>query len=257
MSKHKQQEAAVVQNTAAPKSEETPHPAAGIPKPMWAAFGIILLAGIILLSTREGRAQRAIAKAIGECQASVMKEENGLNDAFGIIQFKQNNQEVGKLLSLCESNSALALEIFRNAMDQGSQSAKLVAIHSAFFLASSGALQAVDFERLTARLDPGKETDKDIRKAAQRAIADLTVITDASPEAKEKCERTPAGIPGENASPHKIQTREEKPGGKAELAIRWSDPDLAYAWWAVMAKEGSWSSAKHRFTLPRGDGWQR
>jgi len=235
------------------------------------AFLGVLAVGILLGATRELRTEVAALKAINECEATAWASEDGLSDAYGLVQFRLQRAEVAAYLSLCETNPKLALRVFRQALDKGNTSGKLVAMYSAAYLTAHKQLEDSDFQRILAQLKPEvKETapspnplpqgerQADLRKVAQRVVSDLTVIDDTAHPSRY--EVVPAGLPPpakgvkdpeSEPRPHKVQTGEEKlqDSGQAVLYVRWSSPDVALKWWEDMAAKGRWDKDLQRFVI--------
>lgn len=252
MSKQKQKSESKAEKTPVEAAAVAPRPA-HVRRPsvvLIAAFVGLLVAGILLAATRGLRQEVAALKALNGCAATVLpKVEDGLSDTYGLVQFQMHRAEVGEYLSLCEMKPALALKVFREAMDKGNASAKLVAMYSAFYLTQRGQLDGEDLERIAEHL--GKDREPDLRKVAQRALSDLTVIDDVAHPTQYEALPVPLPKPGEDAQPHKVQTKEEKlrSTGKQVLLVRWSDADLAEKWWQVWAKQGRWDQGLQRLVI--------
>jgi len=222
-----------------------------LPAPLLIAFGVVILAGCLVGFTRKSRLQSTLYEAMDKCDAETLAEVNGITDSFGIVRITSRQETITKYLSLCEQDPELARTIFRQALSLNSKSAKLVALYSSFFLAVSNTLQAQDIATLAASLDPAKETAIDVRRTAQRALADLIFINDTLAN-QAKWHDLPAGLKDSTEGPsHRIQTREEKlrPSAKQGLGIRWSNPDLAHAWWTAHQAKGNWDSKLQRYVI--------
>jgi hypothetical protein len=247
MSKHKDVPAAgAVAIDAAPPAK----PEKFLPLPLWIAFAALLGLGAVLMLTRNSRLESSLYSNISEADASGIKQINGLEDSFGLVKFQRNNDSVATLLSICKTNPDVALRIFRRSVDDGPKSARLIALYSAFFIGQQVPLQDEDIKRVTSRLDPEKEKDEEVRRAAQRALSDLVVITD--PASAQKYESLPPNIakPTGDYPAHKTQTREEKVDDKTILRIRWSNPDLALEWWKTHSVNAKWDTARKALVLP-------
>jgi hypothetical protein len=215
----------------------------------------------------------AALTAMNDCEASVLpgsilaEANDGLSDAYGLVKFRMHQSEITKLLSLCETDPPLGLRIFREAMDRGNVSAKLVAMNSAFYLTLHKQLEAEDFQRIVSHLPPdgtarpdsaadkdGQAIVSDLRRVAQRAVSDLTVIEDVGHAASY--EVLPEGLPKPppDGRPARVQTRQSRVSGFDEpvLLVRWSDAEVAYKWWQAVAKQGHWDKEKQRFVIPSG-----
>ena len=218
------------------------------PKLLWIAYLAVILAGVAIVATRPARTEAAALDAFATCEASVMPDTNGLNDDFGLVLVKSRAGELSSYLSLCQSQPALALKVFREALASTNKSARLVAIYSAFYLARGNRLEKADFVKLASLLDPKVETDLDVRRAAQRELADLLILN--TPAAKDKYEALPPNLPPEPENGiHSIATLEAGAPGARFLRIRWSNPDLADAWWKAH-QNGAWSAARHAWVIP-------
>ncbi len=260
MSKHKQQtgSGAAVEGSGGAMAGTPAGPPPRMPRPLVIAFAVAAACGILMLAARPSLQRSSLTRAITDCDASVFKDDksnrddNGLDDAYGVVTFRRNNDEVKRLLSLCDSNPAMALSIFRSAMDGTSKSARLVALYSAFFLARRGSLEAADIDRVVKCLSLKGDEEDDVRKAAQRTLSDLTFIADSSAAAREKYERTPSDLPEakKDAPAHRVATREAKRGDKTVLLVRWSNSDVARAWWSTEAKGGAWDAAQGCYVIP-------
>ncbi|MCY3022710.1 MAG: hypothetical protein NTW87_27335 [Planctomycetota bacterium] len=224
--------------------------------PLLVAFLGFAVAGILIGATRETRTETAVATAMRDCEAKALPETDGLSDAYGVVQFRYHQGDVTRLLTLCDTNPRLALRIFREALASGSPSAKMVALHSAFFLAANGQLEADEFQRIVSHMNPEQEKDGDVCKVAQRAVSDLTVIEDSAAHSS-RYEKLPEGLspPVKDAGPHKVQTKEDKlaSSGKAVLLVRWSSTEVAYKWWSAMAGKGCWDKGLQRYVIPAAE----
>lgn len=240
---HEQKETAVSTSAA---------PALPLPKPLIAAFFLVLFLGTGLYATRDKRTESNLSDALRTCNASVRKDDSGLSDAYGVVQFSGKTSEMAEYLSLCEMRPELAARIFRNALKEDNSSARMIAVYSAFFLTSQKQLTAEDFGAIANLLKPpASDSDKtDLRKVAHRALSDLIVC--AKVDDAVKFEALPPNLPAtknDKSPAYKIQTREETLGDKKVLGIRWSDADLAYAWWQAYANKGSWNKELQRFVV--------
>jgi hypothetical protein len=232
------------------RSEEeaaVPHatPPAGskglLPTPLIAAFAIVLLAGFALGFTRNARLHDTLFDDLDKSEAQTLPETNGASDAFGIVKIGSRQSGITDYLSLCEQEPPVARKIFRQALEKTGKSARLVALCSSFYLAGSGSLEPQDIDTIAALLDPEKEKDAEVRRTAQRSLADLIFISDTMAN-QSKWHEVPSGL---------IVTREEKlrPSDKTGLGIRWSNPDLAHAWWNANKSRGKWDSSLQRFVI--------
>ena len=239
--------------TVSAQAHQAPEPL--LPLPLWIAFAVVLFAGIIVGATGNTRTASSAMETLTQCNAAVLLEKDGLSDAYGLIHFNSRPNDVVKWLSLCEMERELALGVFRKALSEGNKSAKLIALHSAYYLTShftvpgkpeSGrpGLSAADFAAILALLST--EKDNDIRRAAQRAISELVVVAGA--DQKRKAETLPPNLSSENG-PNRIESREEKLGKDTYLTLRWSNPDLASAWLAQYEKSSAWDPQLQRLII--------
>jgi hypothetical protein len=221
-----------------------------LPPALTIAFILLIGAGVLLLATRDMFAENAAFNAISTSEASVLPEENGTTDFYGMVQFRKNSDDVADLLSLCEMKPEIARRVFHRALKDGNKQARMIAIHSANFLAGAGKFDAEDFKALLARLDPAVEAEADVRKVAQRRISELTILTNVKNE--EKYNALPANLPplGEKAPSYAIRTRKQKIGFNEVLAVRWSNDALASAWWKENAAAGAWDAKQNCFVIP-------
>ncbi len=187
------------------KTHVAHEPAAPISTPMLVAFAIVLVGGAVLIFGRDHFAENAMFDSINGSEAvirHVLHEKdgsgkyvaikpNGLAEDYGLVRINKERESVAAYISLCDRvDPAAGLRLFRRAMTEGTKSAKLVAIHSANYLAHSqptpapqaekGVLEASDFKLLLDAMDLKKEPDMDVRKAALHAVSDLTVIVNPS-----------------------------------------------------------------------------
>lgn len=247
MSKPKLEEASEPVNAATLPQQPSARKGS-LPAPLLAVFGFVLLVGIAVGTTQHSRTASAMYDAMEACDASVLNETNGLSDAYGVVKFNYRQAEIQKMLSLCDTDPPLAREVFRTALDRRNKSAQLIALYCSFYLAGSGQLEKEDWERLTAALNPEKEKNTDVRKAAQRAIGDLIFITDTTNTAAFQA--IPAGAKEAESATNRIQTHEEKlHSGTSGLNIRWSNADLAFVWIQEMSSKGQWNNNLQRFVL--------
>ena len=252
---------------AEPPAPKPIHWGNALPKPVLVVCVLMIAAGAMLMLARPAQIKSSSFSAMETCDATTYKPmqqvpgereskpvpvENGLSEKYGLIQIKANKAELSRLFTYCETEPALALEIYRRAMAQGNASAKTIAAYSSYFLAVRGVLEASDFELLRKCLEKSPDAEKttDLRKVAQRAISDLTVIKSARDAAKY--EEVPANMApiavGELA--RAIKTNPEKFDGQDVLFVRWSSADVAEAWWNVHGPKGAWDEKLQRFVIP-------
>jgi hypothetical protein len=253
MSKQKQREEA---NDASPETngivagyarDTVPQEARFLPLPVMALFVVFIAGGVLLGMTRESSTESQLSSALDSCDAGTIAEMDGLNDAYGVVRFKSKQDDIGDYLSLCHTKPKSALKIYRSAFERRSKSARLVAIHSAYFLAVSGSLEKSDFDLIVNNLDPEKEKDLDLRHAAQRALSQLIIIADVANQTKYRS--IPDGVKAEGVN--RIETREEtlRPSGSNVLNIRWTNPDLAFEWVRTFLSQGQWDAKLQRFMI--------
>jgi hypothetical protein len=223
--------------------------------PLVVVFAIVLLGGTAYGLTREMRYESYYLKGMNDCGASAFKlqnsppEKDGLQDLFGLVEFNRNHTALTQYLSACEMEPEMALRVYRKAMDEGTASARMVALYSTFYLSLSKKLEAADWERLTTRLNPDVEKELDVKRIAQRSASDLLVIPEnatksafiAIPEGFKETEK-------EAAAP-RVELKDVKVNGQKYLAVRWSTPALAWAWLQTHAPKGKWDSALQRFVI--------
>ena len=226
-----------------------------VPKPVLLVCLMLIIAGVIFLGMRQSLRESAAYNAIQNCDAFTLKQkdkegktvthDDGLSEMFGLIQFKNNDAEISKLFSYCETDPDIALNVYRRAMTQGNSSAKTIAAYSAFLLANRGVLEASDFALLRKCLD--KAENFEVRKVAQRAVSDLTVLKRI--DASDKYEVLPAmPTAGSDEPSRRVATHKESLNGVEVLYPRWSTPDLADAW--MTANAGAWDMKLQRFVIP-------
>jgi hypothetical protein len=235
-----------------------------LPKPVVAVCVLLIVAGAILLLTRPGMVKSSTYEAMQNCDATTFKPmrertptpiEDGFNELYGVIHIKGNKPELARLFTYCETEPALALDVYRRAMTQGNFSAKTIAAYSSFFLASRGVFEASDFELLRNCLKPGevkdgKDSNVDLRKVAQRAVSDLTAIKSVKDVTKYE-ELPPNMSPrGSEEVSRAIKTRTDQLNGQEVLCVRWSSANVADAWWAVHGVKGAWDASLKRFVIP-------
>ena len=105
-------------------------------------------------------------------------------------------------------------------------------------------LTAQDFTAIREILS--KEKDADIRRTAQRALSDLTLVENI--ENKRKVEALPSNT-AIGSGPNRIETREEKIGKTTYLGVRWSNADLASAWLTQYEKSAAWDDKLQRYVV--------
>jgi len=237
---------------------------AALPKWLYLAFLLAIACGITVYFGREPWLAAKIYRDLNNSGASLVRGSekdrsgrvidydinDGIDDRFGIVQFRESAASIASLMSQCETHPRMAQQIFRRCMDEGNKSARLVALKSAFFLIAQNHLEQPDLERIIASIDGSREKDPEVRKAAQRALADMIVLKDVT--GKLKYEALPAEIPkseGEWPSP-RIETLEETRDGAKQLRIRWSNPDTALAWWKQYGAKGKWSPVESAWVIP-------
>ena len=227
-----------------------------LPLPLKILFALVLGVGILVGVSRHARTVSAMFDAMENCDASVLDEKNGLDDRYGVVKFNNKQGDIAQYLSLCDTDPALAREVFRAALDSRHKSSQIIALYSSFFLAGSKQLEKEDWDRMVKALDPNnapdsnnKEKYADVRKAAQRALGDLIFITDTANVSTYQA--IPAAAKESPDGSNRIQTHEEKlqGSGKTGLNIRWSNADLAFVWLQEMASKGQWDNALQRFVI--------
>lgn len=220
-----------------------------LPLPLKILFVLVLAVGILVGVSRHSRTSSAMFEAIDNCDASVLDEKNGLDDRYGVVKFNNKQGEIAQYLSLCDTDPSLAREVFRSGLDSHHKSAQIMALYSSFFLAGSKQLEKEDWDRMVNALDPSKEKNADVRKAAQRALGDLIFITETASSATYQA--IPAAAKESPDGSNRIQTHDEKlqGSGKTGLNIRWSNADLAFVWLQEMSAKGQWDNALQRFVL--------
>jgi hypothetical protein len=220
-----------------------------LPLPVWIIAAVMILAGGIVVGTRTSHLESSTYEAISNCNAAGKKSQskteiNGLSEEFGLVSFQRTVSDVTQYLTLCDTEPNIALAVFRRALTKGNVSAKVIALHSAIFLAPH--LESSDFQLLLTNLD---DKAPDVSHVAQRAISDLTLLKRAdNPGVYEAL--PPELPPSASGSSHKIQTRKESIDGQAYLEIRWTDAELVQAWWKANAASGAWDTKLHRFVVP-------
>jgi hypothetical protein len=221
-----------------------------LPIPVWITAVLLIVIGLGIVSTRKSRLESSTYEAISSCEATTKYQGHGgldgLSEEFGLITFKRTVSEVTQYFSLCDTDPALALSIFRRALTNGNNSAKVMALYSSTFLAPH--FEASDFQLMIACLG---DKSPDVARVAQRAISDLTILKRV--DNVGAYESLPAGLPpvtDKDAPSHKIETRKETVDGQTYLDIRWTDPDLTQAWWKANASNGVWDAKLHRFVVP-------
>jgi hypothetical protein len=228
-----------------------------VPKPVLLVCILFIVLGGIYLAMRQGLRESAAYNAIQNCDAVTLKQkdkdgkavthDDGLSEMYGLIQFKSNDAEIGRLFTYCETNPEIALSVYRRAMTQGTPSAKVIAAYSAFFIANRGVFEASDYALLRKCLD--KSENIEVRKVAQRAISDLTIMKRV--DAPGKYEEIPNMPPaGSEELARKVATHKESLNGQDVLYARWSTPDLADAWLTANTASGAWDMKLQRFVIP-------
>ena len=227
----------------------TPQHTRILPLPLWIAFAVVIVTGVVLYATRESRLEAYLTDGVDSCEASVAQDQqkDSLTDPYGLVSIKSHNEAVAQYFSACETRPELAHRIFLRTLEHGSSSGKLIALHSAFFLAVRGVLTTDDFHTLLGFLAAGSPPE--VRAKALRTLSDLTVCTQTA--SAEKYEAIPAGLmPAAGAAAFKIKTQETTlPDGRSVLGIRWSHPDLALGWLKAMTADGTgaWDPSAQRF----------
>ncbi|HYG73641.1 MAG TPA: hypothetical protein VEK08_01310 [Planctomycetota bacterium] len=223
-----------------------------LPTPLLVAFALVVLAGFALGFTRDTRLHSELFEAMDKCDAQTLPEQNGISDAFGVVKINSQQSGITDYLSLCEQNPPLARSIFRQALEKTGKSPRLVALYSSFYLAGSNALEASDIDSIAALLDGEKQKDAEVRRTAQRALSDLIFINDTLAN-QSKWHELPEKVKtaASDGPSHRIVTREEKlrPSDKTGLGIRWSNPDLALAWWSANKSRGKWDPSLQRYII--------
>jgi hypothetical protein len=232
-----------------------------LPKPLYAAFIAAIVIGGLIFFTRDTRLVSGTFSDISSAEAATIKAKkgkgqeqkevdvnDGLLDEYGSVVIKANNESVGNYLSLCDTNPPAALKIFRRSLDEGNKSAQLIGLYSLFYLVPKCAVEPADLQRVIDRLDPDKEKDDDIRRVAQKTLSDLLLIKSSD---KTKFEALPPEIKssGDEWPTNNVLIREEKRGDTAQLRVRWSNPNTAFAWWKQHSgANGRW--------LPELNAWE-
>ncbi len=240
------------------------HSGSLLPKPVIGICVLLIAVGAIVISARPKMLKSNAFEALQHCEATVFRPNNaerkaqtddGLNELYGVIHIKQDKPELSHYFSYCETDPELALEVYRRAMKEGNLSAKTIAAYSSFFLASRGVFEASDFDLLRKCLQKGelkdnKDPNVDLRKVAQRALSDLTVIKNVKDASRY--EELPPNLPprGSEEKSRAIKTRTEQLGGQDVLYVRWSSAEVAEGWWTANGSKGAWDPKLKRFVIP-------
>jgi hypothetical protein len=252
---------------------QAPAENAKIPRWLLFSFAALVLLGVYLVLGRASYLENSAYDAMRNCDATVgifrkngsgQTEEvkfDGTQDNYASIHIRAQRNGIAEVVSLCESEPAKGLRLFRRAVKDSNKSAKLIALYCANFLAHSqkrpagetekGVLEAEDFASMLTLWDPATEKDADVRKVATKAISDLVVIAD--PKASDRVEKYPE-IPKDdvdNEGAVLIKTSENTLNGKPVLLLRWSNPALARSWWkANVTPSAKWDAGLQRFVIP-------
>lgn len=228
-----------------------------LPVPVWISAAILIVVGVLIYATRTARLESTTYAAISECDAATKKTNpdgkaalDGLSEEFGLVAAKQNESDVTQYFSLCGMDPKTALAVFRHALNDGNSSAKIIALYSSIFLAEH--LDADDFKLMLKCLEE-KDKAVDVSRVAQRAVSDLTLLKRVDNVAGYEAlpPMPPVDKDKDKSAPErKIKTRKETMDGQGYLEIRWSDPELALAWWKANATNGVWDAQLHRFVVP-------
>jgi hypothetical protein len=245
----------------APASQMQPAPITlngVIPRPVQLVCLVLLVVGAVILAVRPGYQESSAYNGMQNADAKIFSQkdkngnpvtfEDGTSDMYGMIQFHNNDSDVGRYFTYCETNPAMALRLFRRALTEGTASARILAAYSGLFLAQRGVLESSDFELLRKSLD--KAQPADVRKAAQRSLSDLTVANGV--DTPGKYEELPADLPAPSSEEpaRRIATHKETLLGKPVLSVRWSSAAVAAAWLNANATKGAWDSKLQRFVVP-------
>jgi len=134
-------------------------------------------------------------------------------------------------------------------MDEGNRNSRMVGLGAAFYLAQRKHMTQADWERLVARLNPERESELDVRRVAQRSIADLLLIKERP--AKGALLATPEGFKetDSEAPTARTELRDFNYEGAKYFQVRWTSPALAFAWLQQHGKSGKWDEKLQRFII--------
>ena len=219
--------------------------------PRWALMAavLMLLLGVILGATREGRERRAAVAMLNDASVEVSEQSDGFHEAFGLVFLNNKEREFTALLGDCERRPRLAWEVFREVLERGTSGGRILACSMAFFLAQKDCLTRDDLELIAKQLSG--ETGPP-QRAAQRTLSNLLLLRDqakaktyeefpAPPEAKERL-----------SAKTKPVTRTDGPEGSTWLSVSWSSPAACRAWWRAFGPKAAWDPKLRLFVLADG-----
>jgi len=219
-----------------------------------AAFAVVLLGGGAFGFSRNARQESEFFNALSNCGATLLPykgviEKNGLEDMYAVVEFQQNRDAITRFFGYCETSPDVARNVFRKAMDEGNRNSRMVGLSAAFYLAQTKHMTQADWERLVARLNPERESEIDVRRVAQRSIADLLLIKERP--AKGTFLATPEGFKetDSEAPTARTELRDFNFEGSKYYQARWTSPALAHAWLQQHSKTGKWDEKLQRYII--------
>lgn len=235
------------EHRGAPRS----NPVSGV---LIAAFAAVLLGGAAYGLSRSARLESEFYNAISNCGATLLPikgsvEKNGLEDMYAVVEFQTNRDSITRFLGFCETSPEIARNVFRRAMDEGNRNSRMVGLSAAFYLAQSKHMTQADWERVTSRLNPERESELDVRRVAQRTVADLILIKDRP--AKGLLLSTPEGFKETDSEAPSARTelRDFNYMGAKYFQVRWTSAALTFAWLQQHGKTGKWDDSLQRFII--------
>lgn len=219
-----------------------------------AAFAVVLIGGAAFGLSRKARQESEFFNALSNSGATLLTfkgapEKNGLEDMYAVVEFQQHRESITRFFGYCETSPEVARNVFRRAMDEGNRNSRMVALSAAFYLANTHSVTEADWERLVSRLNPERESEVDVRRVAQRSIADLLLIKERS--AKGALLATPEGFKetDSEAPTARTELRDFNVEGAKYYQARWTSPALAFAWLQQHGKNGKWNEKMQRFVI--------
>lgn len=218
------------------------------------AFAVVLIGGSAFGFSRNSRLESEFFNALSNCGATLLPykgviEKNGIEDMYAVVEFQQNRESITRFFGYCETSPDVARNVFRRCMDEGNRNSRMVGLSAAFYLAQRKHLTQADWERLVARLNPERESEIDVRRVAQRSIADLLLIKERP--AKGALLATPEGFKetDSEAPTARTELRDFNYEGAKYFQVRWTSSALAFAWLQQHGKSGKWDEKLQRFII--------
>lgn len=233
--------------SAAPAAPEPQLPGSGswtVPKWALIAGAIMLAAGSFAFARKDRSERDGLIKAMNDARVKVDDEANGLERGFGETNLETSQKEFLKVLGAISKRPALAQDIFRTVIGNGTTQGRILACRMAPHLAHANLLEEADVKAIVKQLDSKEEAP--LRRAAQDALSWVLAIADP---VKGKQLETLKAKPANPKEKWQAKTFDSEFFGQKFLIVRWSTPDACAAWFEEHAGQMKWDNHLKRYAI--------